>query len=266
MSFAPLPDGNQLYYEEHGAGAPVILIHGLADDHSLWRYQVPALATQYRTIAIDLRGHGASSKPTGPYSVPLFASDVVALLDHLGIDRAVIIGLSMGGGTAQTLALEHPERVVALALLSTSSSFVQATRDRFQSRAAIAEREGMAPVAEGMIERWYTPRFRQVRPDEVERTRATVLANDPFAFAASARANSVREWTERLGEIGCPVLYIGGADDPGDARSSAATFGARLPDVETVILESASHLVPVERPEAVNELLLRFLARVTAPG
>lgn len=261
MSFAQLPDGNQLFYERGGEGPPVVLIHGLADDHRLWRYQIPALQDRFTTIAIDLRGHGRSSKPAGPYSVPLFAADVLALLDQLDIERASLVGLSMGGGTSQTFALAYPDRVRSLALLSTSSDFVQKTRDRFHARAELAEREGMVPeMVESMVERWFTPRFREEHPDEVEQTRATVLANNPFAFAASARANSERNWTDRLGEIRCPVLFVGGAEDPGDARRSAAAFEQGLPDVEIHILEDASHLLPVEQPERTNGLLRRFLS------
>jgi 3-oxoadipate enol-lactonase len=255
------PDGRAgLFYEEVGSGPPVVLIHGLADDHRLWRYQVPALAMRFRTIAIDIRGHGSSPKPPGPYSVPLFAADVVALLDQLGIERAGFIGLSMGGGISQTLALQHAERVGSIALISTSSSFPQTTRDRFHSRAATAEHEGMGPIVESMIERWFTPRFRAEHPDEVELTRATVVANDPFAFAAAARANALLDWTDALGGIRCPVLFIGGADDPGDARRSAATFAEHLPQLEAHILDGASHLLPVEQPEMTNDLLLRFLS------
>jgi 3-oxoadipate enol-lactonase len=255
-----LGDPTSLYYEEIGSGPPVVLIHGLADDHRLWRHQVPTLAKRFRTIAIDIRGHGSSPKPPGPYGVPLFAADVVALLDQLGIERASFIGLSMGGGISQTLALRHAERVEAIALISTSSSFPQTTRDRFHSRAAAAERDGMAPIVESMIERWFTPRFRAEHPDEVELTRATVLANDPFAFAAAARANAQRDWTDDLGAIRCPVLFIGGADDPGDARRSAATFAEHLPQLEAHILDGASHLLPVEQSEVTNDLLLRFLS------
>jgi 3-oxoadipate enol-lactonase len=255
------PDGPiSLHYEEVGSGPPVVLIHGLADDHRLWRYQVPTLATRFRTIAIDIRGHGSSPKPPGPYSVPLFAADVVALLDQLGIERASFIGLSMGGGISQTLALQHAERVQSIALVSTSSTFPQTTRDRFHSRAATAEGEGMEPIVESLIERWFSARSRAEHPDEVELTRATVLANDPFAFAAAARANAQRDWTDALDTIRCPVLFIGGADDPGDARRSATTFAEHLPQLEAHILENASHLLPVEQPAITNDLLLRFLS------
>lgn len=261
MSSVQLPDGNRLHYHESGAGPAVVLIHGLADDHRLWRYQRPALQDRFRTIGIDLRGHGRSSKPAGPYSVPMFAADVLALLDALEIERVALVGLSMGGGTSQTFALAYPDRVRSLALVSTSSEFVQATRDRFHARAEQAEREGMvSDVVAPMVERWFTPRFRAEHPDEVERTLATVRANDPFAFAASARANSERNWTDRLPEIKVPVLFIGGAEDPGDARRSAAIFERGLPNVETHILEDASHLLPVEKPEATNALLRRFLS------
>jgi pimeloyl-ACP methyl ester carboxylesterase len=106
----------------------------------------------------------------------------------------------------------------------------------------------MERLVEAMIERWFTARCRAAHPDEVELTRATV------------RANAQRDWTDALDAIRCPVLFIGGADDPGDARRSATTFAEHLPQLEAHILENASHLLPVEQPTITNDLLLRFLS------
>jgi 3-oxoadipate enol-lactonase len=255
-------DGTRLHYWTAGEGAPVLLVHGLSDDHGLWRYQVPALAERYRVITLDVRGHGRSDKPSVPWDVPTLAGDLVALLDELQLDSAVLVGLSMGGGISQTAAIRHPERVRALALLSTSSSFPEATRERFRWRAEVAEREGLEPLVDSMVERWFTPEFRAAHPDQVERARATVLANDPPAFAAACRANAARDWTGELDRIACPVLVLAGAQDPGEATRSAEVFGGRLRDVEVHVIDGTSHLLPIEQPERVNQLLLRFLERL----
>jgi 3-oxoadipate enol-lactonase len=260
--FATTTDGTRLHFESAGNGAPVVLIHGLSSDHTEWRYVAPALAERYRVISVDVRGHGSSAKPHVPLEVATLADDVVALLDWLQIDKAVLVGLSMGGGISQTTAIRHPERVRALALLSTSSSFPESTRERFRYRAEVAEREGMAPLIDSMVERWFTPEFMAAHPDEVARTREVVLANDPLAFAAACRANAARDWTGDLGRITCPVLVLAGEQDPGSATGSAKTFGERLPDVEVHVVEGASHAVPIERPEVANRLLLAFLDRL----
>jgi pimeloyl-ACP methyl ester carboxylesterase len=196
--------------------------------------------------------------------VPTLAGDVVALLDQLELDRAVLVGLSMGGGISQATAILHPERVRALALLSTSSSFPETTRERFRHRAEVAEREGLSPLVDSMVVRWFTPEFSAAHPDEVERARATVLANDPRAFAAACRANAARDWTGELDRITCPVLVLAGAADPGTATHSAEVFRRELRDVEVHVVDGASHLLPLEQPERTNQLLLDFLARLPA--
>ena len=252
----------QLWSRQEGAGAAVVLLHGLADTHDLWRHQLAALAGRYRVVAFDLRGHGRSSVDGTAFTLSDLASDVVATLAGLDIDRATFVGLSMGGGVAQTIAIEHPERVRALVLVSTSSEFPEATRQRFVDRAALAEREGMAAVVDATVPRWFTPAFADHAPDEVERTRRSVLAIDPAAFAAASRANAVRHLTDRLTEVRCPVLFVGGADDPAGPERALAIYRRVLAQLQSEIVPATSHLVPVEAPHRFNEILLRFLEEV----
>jgi 3-oxoadipate enol-lactonase len=262
-----VPGGQSLalpWAEIRGDGRTVVLLHGLGDTHELWRYQIPVLETRFRTIAVDHYGHGQTPLPPEPLTTPLMADGVAALIDRLRAAPAVVVGLSMGGGVAQVLALGRPDIVRALVLVSTGSDFPPATRERFVTRAAQAEREGMAAVVDATVPRWFTPEFAEARPDEVDRTRATVLANDAFAFAAASRANAVRDWTDRLGEISCPVLFIGGEQDPADPARSLGIYREHLADLDAVLFPDASHLVPIEAPERFNAVLLDFLDRVTA--
>jgi 3-oxoadipate enol-lactonase len=261
---AAAADGTRLAYWTAGAGEPVVLVHGLSGHHGLWRRQVPALAERHLVITLDVRGHGESGKPREPWDVSTLAGDLVALLDHLGLERAALVGLSMGGGISQTTAILYPERVRGLALLSTSSSFPESTRERFRHRAEVAERDGLAPLVDSMVERWFTPEFAAAHPDAVQRERAAVLANDPQAFAAACRANAARDWTAELHRIACPVLVLAGAGDPGTASHSAAVFRRELRDVEVQVIDGASHLLPIEQSERTNQLLLAFLARLPA--
>ena len=147
-------NGIRLYYESQGDGRPVVLVHGLGLSSDMWRYQVPALARRYRVIALDTRGHGDSSKPPGPYDMAMYIEDLRQLLDFLGFEKPVLIGLSMGGGIVQSFALAHLERVLALGLISTGSDHTDAVRAEFFHNADTVEREGMSPLIESLVPKW----------------------------------------------------------------------------------------------------------------
>lgn len=257
--FADL-EGIRLHYESRGEGLPVVLVHGLGLSDDMWRHQVPALAERYRVITFDNRGHGESEKPMGPYDMSMFVEDTRKLLDFLELEKPVLVGLSMGGGIVQAFTFAHPERVRALGLISTSSERAEATGATFLTRAEIAEREGMAAL-ESFVPKWFAPASLAERAAEVERIRQTFLANDPRAWAASARANGTRYFTDRLGEITCPVLYIGGALDAPVPRQSDI-YARLLPNVEVHVLPGVAHLLQLEIPDQVNGLLLSFLDRI----
>lgn len=252
----------RLWFRQDGSGRPVVLLHGLGDTHDLWRHQIPALAERYRVVAIDLRGHGRSALGETPFDLDAMADDVRRTIDALELDEPMVVGLSMGGGVAQTLAIRAPGLLSALALVSTSSEFPDATRQRFLSRGALAERHGMAAVVDATVPRWFTPDFAERHPDEVERTRRSVLAIDPAAFAAASRANADRNLTADLRSIQLPVLFVGGAADPADPARALAIYRRELPDLRWEIIPDTSHLVPVEAPDTFNDILLRFLGEV----
>lgn len=262
--YVGLPGGHRLWVAREGApgGTPVVLLHGLSDDHGLWRHTVPALADAYETFAVDLPGHGRSDPPPDDATIEWYADRVVSLLDALGLDgarRPVLVGLSMGGGIAQFTALAAPGRLRALVLVSTSPSFPESTTRRFLDRAIVAERDGMAAVVDATVPRWFVPAWMEAHPDEVAATRATVLAMDPRSFAIASRANAVRDCVDRLGEIDCPVLFTGGLADPADPMRSVPIYRERLRDVRIELFEHASHLVPVEAADRFVPVLRGFL-------
>ena len=248
-----------LWMERRGHGRPVVLLHGLADDHTLWRY-VAGTLPGVETLAMDLPGHGRSGPLPPDATLADSARAVLATLDAAGIDRVVVGGLSMGGGIAQQLVLDAPERVEALILVSTSPVFPNATRERFLTRADQAERDGMAAVAAASVARWFTPGWMDAHPDEVERTIATVLRMDPRAFGRASRANAVRDVLDRLPSIRQPVLFVAGLEDPADARRAAVQYAASLPDVTIHLLPGVSHLIPVEAPDRLQPIITAFLA------
>ena len=242
------------------AGAPsILLVHGLADDHGLWRHVVPRLARRWDVVAVDMPGHGASDPVPDGATIDWFADVVGGLIPALDLREPVLVGLSMGGGVVQYVALDPPRPIRGLVLVSTSPVFPEATRRRFTDRAAVAEREGMTAVVDATVPRWFTADWMTAHPDEVDATRATVLATDPISFARASRANAARDCADRLGEIECPVLFIAGADDPADPGRAEAIYRERVPDLRVVLLPRLSHLLPVEAPDRFTDELERFL-------
>lgn len=250
-----------LWHERSGAGRPVVFLHGLGDDHGLWRYVAPAIADVGEAIVVDLPGHGRSGPIPDGASIGWMAGEVAALLDALDLRDVVLVGLSMGGGVAQTVALDHPARIGALGLVSTSPRFPEATRERFLARAAVAERDGMAAITDVTVPRWFTRAWMAAHPDEVAATTATVLATDPVMFARASRLNCVRDVSARLGEIRVPVLFVGGLEDPADPLRSVPEYEAAIADLRVELVPGVSHLVPVEAPDALVGPLRDLVAR-----
>jgi 3-oxoadipate enol-lactonase len=264
MQFASAPDGARLAYKLTGNGPTVVLLHGLADTHQLWRYQVHWLSRSFRVVAVDTRGHGESQAGAPGWTMETLIDDVLRVADACGAERFAVVGLSMGGGIAQGVAIGAPERVWFLGLIATSASFAPENRRRFIERADLAERDGMAAVVDATVPRWFTPAFRGAHPDVVEAGYRTTLSVDPASFAAASRVNAARDFRDRLGEIRCPSLYVAGRDDLGDVEGNLAVFRAGIPRLEARILEGAAHLVPVEHPLCLTRILADSLRRAAA--
>jgi pimeloyl-ACP methyl ester carboxylesterase len=251
-----------LNVERGGEGPPIVLLHGLADDHRLWRHVVPRLRARFETIAVDLPGHGRSGPIPDGATIDWFADEVLGLIEGLRLVDPVVAGLSMGGGVAQYVAIRAPGLLSGLILVSTSPVFPDTTVRRFTERAAQAERDGMVAVVEATVPRWFTPAFAIANPDEVAATRATVLATDPVQFARASRANAARDCVDGLAAIDCPVLFVGGLDDPADPERALAIYRREIRDLTVELLPGASHLVPVELPERFATIVATFLERL----
>jgi 3-oxoadipate enol-lactonase len=240
----------------------VTLSHSLATDLSMWDPQLEALRTQYRVLRYDTRGHGDTEAPAGAYALEQLADDARALLAALGIARTHWVGLSMGGMIGQTMALTTPEIFSSLVLCDTSSRIPAEARPLWQERIKTAETQGMEPLVEPTIGRWFTPPFIAGRPDVVDRVRAMIRATPPPGYAGCCHAISRLDLTDRLGTIRLPTLIVVGEDDQGTPVAASKAIQERIKGSQLEILKSAAHLSNIEQPDAFSRAVTGFLSTV----
>ena len=257
-------DGNHIAYRFDGReDAPLLtLSNSLAADHRMWEAQMPALVPDWRVLRYDTRGHGASSAPQGPYTIAGLAGDIIGLWDALGIETSVFSGLSLGGMIGKQLAIENGQRLRALVLCDTIARWPGGVTAIWNGRVRAAQSQGMAPLVEPTLERWFTAPTRARRPPELEPIAAMIAATPPAGFIGCAQAIAKINFLDRLGTVGVPTLVIVGADDPATPPSAAQAIQAAIPGAELVVIEDAAHLANVEQPDAFNAALTGFLTRL----
>jgi 3-oxoadipate enol-lactonase len=239
------------------AGAPALVLSGsLGTTLEMWRSQVAALADSRRILRYDHRGHGGSAVPRGPYRIDELGTDLLALLDRLGLARVDLAGLSLGGMVGMWLAAHAPDRVRRLALLCTSARL--GAPETWRERAAAVRAGGTSAVADTVVARWFTPGFARRDPTAVAWAREMLRDTPAEGYAGCCEAIATMDLEPVLGEIHAPTLVIAGSQDPAtppehSERLVAGITGARLELVD------AAHLANIEQPEAVSTLLMGFL-------
>jgi 3-oxoadipate enol-lactonase len=245
------------------ASAPVAtLSHSLATDLSMWDPQMKALTARYRVLRYDTRGHGGTEAPAAAYTLDLLADDARALLQALGIPKTHWIGLSMGGMIGQTLALKSPELFLSLSLCDTSSRIPAEAKPLWQDRIKTAQTQGMEPLVEGTIARWFTAPFREQHKDVVDPVRAMIRRTPPQGYAGCCHAISALDLTDRLPAIKLPTLIVVGEEDQGTPVAASQAIQAKIAGSQLEILKSAAHLANMEQPEAFTKAVTSFLARL----
>lgn len=262
-----LVNGAELAVRVDGdAGKPwMVLSNSLACTMDSWRFQIPEFTKTHRVVRYDTRGHGQSSAPAAPYSMDLFASDLVGVMDHLGIERADIIGLSMGGMTALGVAINHPTRVNRIACCAGRSNSIPPFVDSWNTRIAmIRDAGGMKGVVDFTIERWFTPAFRAANPDIVREAEAMILAANTDGYIACAEALKGLDYKRSLGTIKAPALFVAGADDGGAPPAELRDMASLTPGAEFVEIAPASHIIAMENPAAFNAAITAWLSKTSA--
>jgi 3-oxoadipate enol-lactonase len=258
---ALLPDGLELAYDDAGAGIPLVLLHGWPHDRTLWAGQLRGLTAHARCIVPDLRGFGGTSV-AAPFSIDQYADDVVALLDALGIARAVIGGLSMGGYVAFAMVRRHRERIRALVLADTrATADTDEVRSNRMRLIALVEEHGIEALAERQLRPTLGQSTFTQQPQLVELVRRMMAAAPAAGAIGALRAMAARpDSSALLPTIDVPTLVVGGLEDTFTPPSELESLAAAIPGSRLELIECCGHVCPLERPAAFNHVLSEFLA------
>jgi 3-oxoadipate enol-lactonase len=247
-----------LHYERRGAGHPLLLAGSLGTNLEMWAPQVAALSDTYTTIAYDQLGHGRSPAPEGPYTIAQLGQAAVALLDHLEIERASFVGVSIGGMVGQWLGAHAPDRVDRLVLICTSAHVPPA--ESWTDRARTVTEAGTVDViADPVVGRWLTPDYAAEHPDARASLRTMLAAQPPAGYAACCEALATMDQRDDLASIAAPTLVIGGAQDHSIPTDHQRRLADAIPGARLEILDPGAHVVTVERADDVNRLIRQHL-------
>lgn len=248
-------DKTRITYAVHGnpgAAKRAVLIHSLAMDHNYWTPVAKLLVAQgFCAVALDCRGHGDSDKPHGPYSVGLFANDVADLIDHLGWDKAIVAGSSMGGSVALALAVDHPGKVSGLALIDTTSCYGEDAPKAWEQRAQTAAEKGLASLIDFQLTRWFGEDFKARNQDVVKSCVDTFLKNDVTAYGETCRMLGQCDLRDRLSTIRVPTRVFVGEEDYATPPAMAEVLHKGIAGATLRIMPKARHLTPLEVPTDV---------------
>jgi 3-oxoadipate enol-lactonase len=251
-------DGCRLDYELAGPDdAPaVVLSNSLGTDRRLWDPQIDALSRRYRVLRYDTRGHGASDAPSGDYTLARLGLDVLSLMDHAGMARAHIAGVSIGGLTALWLGVYAPDRVQRLVLANTAARI--GSLASWTDRMRLVQAEGLAALADITMERWFTAAFRAAQPATVARIRATLLCTPVAGYLGCCAALRDADLRADLSRVVAPSLVVTGTHDPATPPADGAFIAGAIPGATLVELDAA-HLSNIECAPAFTDAVGRFL-------
>jgi len=262
MPQLPAPDQTTLHYIRTGprGNTPILLLHAVGMDLTMWGPQMEALQKSYDVIALDLPGHGLSPEVGKALSFSHLAAAVVQVVDSLATGPVHLIGISFGGMVAQTIAVEHPALVRSLSLIGTACTFPEAGRTALRGRASFARREGMRALAPLSLARWFTPEFSQRRPDVLDGITKLLYWQDAAAHADLWDLIATLDTQAGLLASKVPALLIVGEQDTSTPVAAAQQLAQALRTPHVHIVPGSAHFTNLEAPEIVNDLLLHFLA------
>jgi 3-oxoadipate enol-lactonase len=238
-------------------GPGLVFINSLGSDFRIWQEVVPAFTDRFRVVLYDKRGHGLSDAPPAPYSIDDHTDDLVGLLDHLQVDKAAFVGLSVGGMIGQRMAVRAPERVQALTLCCTAAKI--GTPELWAERITAVEDGGIDPIADNVLQRWFTPLFREEQKDEVAGWRNMLVRTPDHGYAGTCAAIRDADLRPDAGQIKAPTLCVAGDQDGSTPAEVVKGTAELIPGARFALIDGAGHIPCVEKPAVLSKLISRHL-------
>ena len=259
-------NGITLAYDDKGTGFPIVFLHAFPFNRTMWQHQVDTLSSRFRTVSIDLRGHGESDAPVWRYSLDQYADDVQGLLSHLSIRQAMFVGLSMGGYLEFALCRKYPKLIRGLVLADTRAEGDKPEQARW--RFDLAQRtatKGATAVIDEMLPKLLSPKTYTDRPELVDRVKGIMAAAPIAGIVGDLMALAERpDSTTLLATVSVPTLVIVGSDDGLTTPADAERIAKGIPGAKLVIIPDAGHLSNMEQPEHFNRALEAFVADLSS--
>ena len=254
------PDGT--WYEVYGdlKSTPIVLCHGVGLDLHMWDEQIPAFLPNFSVVRYDLIGHGYTPVRSDCSTISAFTEQLLTLVTHLNLESIILVGLSMGGVIAQQFAAGQPQLVKRLVLMNTVYKRTEDELTGVRLRLEQTENEGLEPIADAAIARWFDADFRRQFPKVIDKIHTRLISNNVEGYLNAYRAfvNCEDEINSALRDVDCPTLVITGGLDTGSTPAMALRMNADLHDGRVVIFEKLRHLTAVESPDRVNAEVLAF--------
>jgi 3-oxoadipate enol-lactonase len=252
-------NGIEINYVVEGAGPWVTMAHSLAGNLSLWDEQAKVLKNSFRVLRFDIRGHGDTSAPPGPYSFDDLADDLHALLTALDITSTHFVGISLGAMLGEVYALNYPGVFESMVLADTTARRPDDAEQLWGNRITVAEQHGMKGLVDNLLSRWLTAPYRYEHKQTATRVGKVIRDTPVGGFVGCGHAIATLDVLHRLHEIQCPVLIMVGDHDHGTTPAQARQIRDNLPGSKLTVIPSASHLSNIEQPEVFNTEMLAFL-------
>jgi pimeloyl-ACP methyl ester carboxylesterase len=255
------PDGTNFTFSGPNMAPVVVLIHGLGLNKDCWQWMIPDLKDSYRVLSYDLYGHGGSSDPATEPNLSLFSKQLKDLLDYCEIQKAVIIGFSLGGMVARRFAQDAPEKSQGMVILHSPHKRSKAAQAAILKRVDQARTMGPKSTVEAALERWFTDPFRKANPNLMNKIRQWVMGNrnEVYHTIYKVLATGIDEIVKPNPALICPCLVITGDQDFGNGPEMAFAISAEIPGAKTLVLPGLRHMALAESPKVVNKPIRDFL-------
>ena len=235
----------------------IVFINSLGSDLRIWQEVAPAFTELFQVILYDKRGHGLSDAPPAPYSIDDHTDDLLALLDNLGIGRASLVGLSVGGMIAQRMAVRAPDRVQSITLCCTAAKI--GTPELWADRINAVEVGGIEPITDAVLQRWFTPRFHEMRADDLAGWRNMLVRTPAHGYAGTCAAIRDADLRPDAGRIAVPTLCVAGDQDGSTPAEVVKGTADLIPGARFALIDGAGHIPCVEKPAELSELIKQHL-------